>query len=231
MALTEIEALALIEERFGNHPGRYKLRAYLKLTELNPIEFEAQTEATDLRTLWISFRSSVEGRYTLAIEVYVNGSDEGKIVLIETDTLDIAFGSRRPADSAESSAHQEKHTKPYELRFDKRDGYLFAHVKSDTVDAQMVKQYTSEIAGKCNMLGAQRVMVLREIPAMMTDEQIEGLVDTVLEVFRGVSVAYVNPHQSNSPGLRLGALTANRRGGDLQIFDSPDEAEAWIMGK
>jgi len=57
--------------------------------------------------------------------------------------------------------------RPYELIFEERPGYLYAHIKADKMTAEMSIAYLGETADKCAGLGLTKVVIYRDVPSII----------------------------------------------------------------
>ncbi|MEP6945059.1 MAG: hypothetical protein ABJA02_04020 [Acidobacteriota bacterium] len=118
---------------------------------------------------------------------------------------------------------------PYKLRIENRKDYLFAHVEADELSLEIAHGYLSEVAEASRSLGLDKVLVLRDIPAVFPDSGQFGIAQDALEMLRGIKVCWVNPHAANQPGLDFAALVAGNRGAIFKIFTNESDAAAWLM--
>ena len=121
--------------------------------------------------------------------------------------------------------------KPYELIFDERPGYLFAHLQGDTISVEVIRDYIAEIVAKSNTTGKQRIMLYRDIPAVLPESQTFFTVSASLEALRGKKVALVNPHADIQREVEFGVTVGLNRGGNYANFNDVDTAERWLLAE
>src|SRR5688572_30803071 len=118
---------------------------------------------------------------------------------------------------------------PYELNFEQRPDYLFAKVTADTITTETAIAYIQEIGAKCAELKFSRVMIYRDIPAVISTGSIYFLVHDLASILRGVKVAFVNPHPENQKGLDFATLFGSNRGGKFSLHSDIASAEEWLL--
>jgi len=121
--------------------------------------------------------------------------------------------------------------KPYDLTFDERPGYLFAHLQGDTISVEVIRDYIAEIVVKSNATGKQRIMLYRDIPAVLPESQTFFTVSASLEALRGKKVALVNPHTALDREVEFGVTVGLNRGGNYASFNDVDTAERWLLAE
>jgi len=121
--------------------------------------------------------------------------------------------------------------KPYDLTFDERPGYLFAHLQGDTISVEVIRDYIAEIVVKSNATGKQRIMLYRDIPAVLPESQTFFTVSASLEALRGKKVALVNPHTALDREVEFGVTVGLNRGGNYANFNDVDTAERWLLAE
>lgn len=117
----------------------------------------------------------------------------------------------------------------YELTFDKRPNYLYALIKADSIDRETALRYLQELADKCTELNAERVMLERRIPVMMSDADNYLIIQDIIKIIGPRRMAVVNPYDSNDEAMAFGNLVGANRGLPYRVFDSTDDAEAWLL--
>lgn len=118
--------------------------------------------------------------------------------------------------------------KRYELTFEQRVDYLYAHVKAMRIDRELAVNYLQEVAKACAEFSADRVLVYREIPAVPDTPTMFFLANYLLEVMPGIRTAFVNPFSSIRDTLKFGIEVSANRGGTYAVFNTIEEAEEWL---
>ena len=117
----------------------------------------------------------------------------------------------------------------YELIFEKRLNYLYAHVRAEKVTSESVLEYLSKIAERCDEMGFDRVMLYREIPAMLSDGMLFFVAGKFRQMIGERKVAVVNPYKEYEQGLAFGVLVGRNRGARYKMFDNVADAEVWLL--
>lgn len=120
-------------------------------------------------------------------------------------------------------------TKPYTLNFTERPEYLYAHLTAETISADIIRGYVSEVAAKSDSTGKHRILLFRDIPVVMTEGDVFHTVSESLELLRGKKLAIVNPHAVIEKELQFGMTVGQNRGGNYAVFDNEASAETWLM--
>ena len=118
----------------------------------------------------------------------------------------------------------------YELRFEDRPGYLYAHVRAPHVDEDIARAYLGEIADHCRGSHCSRLMIYRDIPEVLNGGALFFVAADLQAMLQNVRVAFVNPYEQNIEGLEFGNIVASNRGGSFANFATEPEAEAWLLG-
>ena len=115
------------------------------------------------------------------------------------------------------------------MSFEQRDGYVFAVVKADAIDAVAALEYLTEVAGECTQLGCERLMLYRDIPAMLPDGDLFFVTKRFLSMIGGTKVAFVNPHAKISTDMHFAMTIGNNRGANYSLFGCAETAEEWLL--
>jgi len=118
---------------------------------------------------------------------------------------------------------------PIELTFEARAGYLFVHARAETTTPETTLQFMREVAKQCAEAKLDRVLLFRDIPDTLSLSDFFLATETLLEGFRGIRGAVVNPYPVNAERLEFGSLVALNRGVTYKIFTNETEAEAWLL--
>jgi hypothetical protein len=119
--------------------------------------------------------------------------------------------------------------KPYNLTFDERPAYLYAHLTGDTISVEIIRDYIAEVVAKSNATGKRRIMLYRDIPAVLPESQTFFTVRDSLEALRGKKLALVNPHAGIQKELAFAVTVGLNRGGNYADFTNIDAAERWLL--
>lgn len=119
--------------------------------------------------------------------------------------------------------------KEYTLTFEVRPGYLYAHLASDKITVDIIRGYVEEIVAKSGETGLDRILLYRDIPAILTEGEVFHTVSDSLEALRGKQLALVNPYSDIEKPLRFGMTVGQNRGGNYASFDTVEAAEVWLL--
>lgn len=120
--------------------------------------------------------------------------------------------------------------KLYNLIFDERDGYLYAHVQGDTDNFEVSSQYWREVAEKCKSTEAKKVLIVEDLPGGASVTEVYQVAAELPKMgFYGVKVAFVDTHLDHQELNQFGELVAVNRGLYGKIFNNVAEAEKWIV--
>ena len=121
-------------------------------------------------------------------------------------------------------------TKPYELLFNERAGYLRAKVSAETIDRPTAIAYLTQVAERSRATAFTRVMLIRDIPVMLADSDLFFTTTDFLKMIGDTKVAFVNPYLTIELEMDFAILIGKNRGGDLQLFNNEISAEEWLLG-
>jgi hypothetical protein len=117
----------------------------------------------------------------------------------------------------------------YQLTFTEHPEYLRADLTAETISAEIIRAYISEIVAKSNATGKNCVLLYRDIPAVLSAGEMFHTVNESLEALRGKKVALVNPHPSIHENVEFGVTVGKNRGGNYRTFNDVPTAQAWLL--
>ena len=120
-------------------------------------------------------------------------------------------------------------SRQYEIRFEEHPEYLFAHVKAETVDRKMAFAYLRDLGAKCAELGASRLLVIRDIPIVMSDVANYQCLTEMIRVLGRIRVALVNPYRELASAVDFGTLVIRSKRYDYKAFTDMKDAERWLL--
>ncbi len=118
---------------------------------------------------------------------------------------------------------------PYQLLFEERKGYLYARVSATAITPAAAIKYLSEISGKCTEIGCEQLMLVRDIPEVLDDADLDFVTFGFQHMIGSKKVAIVNPHKAIREDMKFAIVMGLNRGGEYNIFDREDEAERWLL--
>lgn len=120
------------------------------------------------------------------------------------------------------------HARIYDLTFEERPGYLIARIASQTVYAEMAREYLKEIADKAIAKKYDRIIIERKIPVMLSDVDLYETTKYFLELINSRRVAFVNPYAQIKKDMEFAILIGKNRGANYRLFDNVPAAARWL---
>lgn len=117
----------------------------------------------------------------------------------------------------------------YKLNLESRHGYLYAGVESEKINETIALAYMNEIMERCRADGLVKVMIYRDIPAMLTTGPLFYVARQFQEMMKGLKVAFVNPHENIVHEMHFFIMTATEGAAEYMIFDNAADAERWLL--
>lgn len=125
---------------------------------------------------------------------------------------------------------QESETS-YELTFEERPQYLYAHIVAEEMEYEAAQEYLLEIAKELDRLAQKHLMIYRDVPHVMARGQLFFTAANLAETLYQIKVAFVNRYPELDEALNFAALTANNRGANFRVFRNVETAERWLLGE
>jgi hypothetical protein len=117
----------------------------------------------------------------------------------------------------------------YKLSLESRKGYLYAGVESERINETIALAYMKEIMERCRAEGLLKVMIYRDIPAMLTTGPLFYVARQFQEMMKGLKVAFVNPHENIVHEMHFFIMTATEGATEYMIFNNAADAEGWLL--
>lgn len=117
--------------------------------------------------------------------------------------------------------------KQYELGFDKRDDYLLVTLKAEKINHRTVLDYLGEIADRCASTRLRKMVIDRDIPMMLSDEEMLDSWGVFLQMRPRMRIAFVNRYPDIAEPLRR-LISGIQDEGTARYFEDLGSAEAWI---
>jgi hypothetical protein len=105
---------------------------------------------------------------------------------------------------------------------------LRADLTGETVSPEIIRGYIAEVVAESNETGIDRILLYRDIPAVLSAGEVFHTVSESLDALRGKKVALVNPHASIQENIDFGVTVGKNRGGNYKTFPDAAAAEAWL---
>lgn len=120
--------------------------------------------------------------------------------------------------------------KQYSLNVENRGRYLFAHIKGERGTLEIATAYWTDIAQEALKSGLKRVLVIEDIPEMISIAEVHQLVTSLADLpVKDVRIAFVDLYAEHSSLNEFGILVSENRGFTAQSFDTEEAAEAWLL--
>jgi hypothetical protein len=120
--------------------------------------------------------------------------------------------------------------KQYKLQFEERGRYVFAHIKGERASLEIATAYWTEIAERTLKSGLKRVLVIEDIPEMISIAEVHQLVTSLSDLpVKDVRIAFVDLYAEHSSLNDFGILVGENRGFTVRSFDTEEDAETWLL--
>ena len=120
--------------------------------------------------------------------------------------------------------------KKYLLTFEDRGRYLFALVKGERGTLEIATSYWFEIAQEAMKTALKRVLVIEDIPEMISIAEVHQLVTNLADLpIKDVRLALVDLHAEHASLNNFGILVGENRGLSIKAFDTEEAAETWLL--
>ena len=119
--------------------------------------------------------------------------------------------------------------KPYNLTFETRRNYLYAHITASSMSRPTALAYLQEVANECEHGRYRRLLLERDVPMMLNSLDLFRTTNDFLDMVKYVRVAVVNrfPDQQNAMNFAM-RISTNRKA-RYNIFVDLSEAEKWLL--
>ena len=115
------------------------------------------------------------------------------------------------------------------LSYSIRPDYIHARITARHVDRSTAMTYLSEVISKCADRRCHRLLLERDIPTMMSDDELFQTMDEVVAMDSGTRIAFLNPHTTIEEGLQHIELYGAGPDGNYRCFRTREEAEQWLL--
>lgn len=118
--------------------------------------------------------------------------------------------------------------KGYTLELEDRDGYLYALAGGEKLTAQISAAYWNEIAGRCFETECSRILIEKNFVEGVGPADMLLMADYLGSLLPGRRVAFVDRYKHDYIN-ELGKKLARNRDVMMQLFDSVEDAERWLL--
>ena len=116
----------------------------------------------------------------------------------------------------------------YKVTFDEQPGLLKVKVEGIKDSYEISIAYWREIGAECARLGASRVLVEEDIPDAVSYSDMYRIASELPEMFRDITIAFVDRHAEQAELNEFGELVAQNRGVYGRFFTDTAAAEEWL---
>lgn len=120
--------------------------------------------------------------------------------------------------------------KHYTISFTPHPKYLYVHLEGNTISPDLIRDYIAEIIAKCDEIGVSRILLFRDIPAVLSEGLVFLTVNESLTALRGKKLALVNPHSRIQAEVDFAMTVGQNRGGNYRSFPTTEAAVEWLVG-
>lgn len=121
-------------------------------------------------------------------------------------------------------------TSEYQLNIEKRPLYVYACVQGNSTDRSLVRQYLTEILEIFRTAQYSRLLVKKEIPAGLDEEDLKFVTDEILrQGAQGLKIAIVDESSGTADEMNRSADNTRNAGVELAFFDSFAAAVHWLL--
>ena len=107
---------------------------------------------------------------------------------------------------------------------------MFALVKGEKGSLDIASAYWNEIAQKAITSGLKRVLVIEDIPEMISIAEVHQLVTGLSELpVKDIRLAFVDLHAEHASLNDFGILVGENRGFSVKAFDTEESAATWLL--
>jgi len=118
--------------------------------------------------------------------------------------------------------------KGYTLELEDRDGYLYALAGGEKLTAQISAAYWNEIAGRCFENECFRILIEKNFVEGVGPADMLLMADHLGSLLPGRRIAFVDRYKHDDIN-ELGKKLARNRQVMMQLFDSVEDAERWLL--
>lgn len=120
----------------------------------------------------------------------------------------------------------------YRINFTRRENFLHAYVEGEEDSVEISRQYWNEVLDECRRRGLDKVLIEENITGNVTaGEMYEFAKELPNLVTDKMVVAFVDRRTAHEEINRFGELVANNRGLKSRVFNTVEDAAAWLGGQ
>ena len=116
----------------------------------------------------------------------------------------------------------------YSLSLESHDRFLIAHIQADDISPEIGLAYTAELHEECVRTGHSHLLIIRDIPTVLSLGGYFNAAESSIEILRGIKTAWINPYAALERDLEFFCLACNNRGSQYKVFSDRPRAEKWL---
>lgn len=121
-------------------------------------------------------------------------------------------------------------SKQYQLSFEDRGQYLFARISGEKGSLEIATAYWTEIAQQVIKTGKKKVLVIEDIPEVISVAEVHQLVTDLADLpVKDVTIAFVDTYAEHASLNEFGVLVSENRGFTVKACETEEEAETWLL--
>lgn len=122
--------------------------------------------------------------------------------------------------------------KSYRIEFRRRENFLHAYVEGDEDSVEISRRYWTEVLEECRRHGLAKVLIEENIAGNVSaGEMYEFAKELPSLVTDKVVVAFVDQRAAHAEINRFGEVVAQNRGLRSRVFNTVEDAAAWLGGQ
>ncbi len=119
--------------------------------------------------------------------------------------------------------------KPYIIKLENREEYLYALVSGERLTPEIAKMYWDEIAEMCFTLKKAKIMIEKDFAKSVSPPEMLEMGVYLGKIISGKKIAFLDQYKNESIN-ELGKVIARNQGVIMRIFENTDDAEKWLIG-
>jgi hypothetical protein len=119
---------------------------------------------------------------------------------------------------------------PYMLSLEDRGLYLYALVGGGRLTPEIAKQYWDEIAAECGKLGKTKILIEKDFSESVSGPEMLSMGVYLGGILPSKKIAFLDRYRNESINS-LGKKIARNQGVKMQIFETIEDAEKWLIAQ
>lgn len=118
--------------------------------------------------------------------------------------------------------------KPYSIKLEVKEEYLYVIVGGETLSAEIANQYWDEIAEERRKLKKTKILIEKDFTRSVSLAEMYAMGINLGNKFKGRTIAFLDRY-GNEDVNDFGQLVAENQGVKLKVFTNVDDAEKWLI--